>query len=827
MVMDTIEHATDEAATLRRCVRELAALSTLSAAWARKDVPEVAEGLCLVLCRSLPASFAYVRLAGRCGTVAVEAAGTQQGPIAQNESREIGRTLAPLMDGCHPERAPTIANPLGSGTLRLAVTRLGYEGDCGVLVVGSPRHDFPSQTDRLLLGVAANQAAIVLQQKRSEDANARLAAIVESSDDAIVSKNLDGIIASWNRGAERIFGYTAQETIGQSITMLLPPDRIDEEPGILERIRRGEKIDHYETIRRHKDGTLLNISLCVSPVFDTHGNIIGASKIARDITRHKQAEQRLRLLWEAAVVLLSADNTDPMARGLLVKIAPHLGVDVYLNYLVNDSGDALRLASCEGVPVESARKIARLELGQGICGTVALHRRAIVTAHVQQSDDPESQLIKSLGIRAYACNPLMAGNRLLGTLSFGSRTKDEFAPYEVSFLETLCHYVTVAYERLRLLDDLKEADRRKDEFLATLAHELRNPLAPVRNAVQVLRVKGPDLPELRWGWDVIDRQIEHLTRLIEDLLDISRITRNKLELRKQRVELSEVIRGAVESVRPAIEQRGHELAVALPPEPMYLNGDLVRLTQVFWNLLNNAAKFTEQRGRIALIAERQDGDVVVRVRDTGVGIPPEKLPQLFEMFFQVDHTMERSQGGLGIGLALVRRLVELHGGRVEARSEGPGTGSEFRVRLPLLVEPPKPPQAREPGDDRPTAARRRILVVDDNRDSADSLAMLLRLAGNEVQTAYDGLEAVETAERFRPEVVLLDIGMPKLNGEEACRRIRAKPWGQDMVLVALTGWGQEDDRRRSKEAGFDHHLTKPVDPTALVKLLAEKQPMPV
>ncbi len=349
-------------------------------------------------------------------------------------------------------------------------------------------------------------------------------------------------------------------------------------------------------------------------------------------------------------------------------------------------------------------------------------------------------------------------------------------------METICHYVTVAYERLRLLNELTEADRRKDEFLATLAHELRNPLAPIRNAVQVLRLKGPDEPDLRWGRDVIDRQVEHLTRLIDDLLDISRITRNKLELRKQRIELAEVITGAVESSRPAIEQCGHELTVTLPPQPVYLNGDLVRLAQVFLNLLNNAAKYTERGGRIWLTAERQGSEVVVRVKDTGMGIPAEKLPRLFEMFFQVDRTLERSQGGLGIGLSLVRRLVELHGGRVEARSDGVGKGSEFIVRLPVLVDeadgdagaagPMATARRRPPA--------RRILVVDDNRDSADSLAMLLRLTGNEVHTAYDGVDGVEAAERLRPDVVLLDIGMPKLNGYDACRRIReqrgARTW---------------------------------------------------
>jgi len=319
---------------------------------------------------------------------------------------------------------------------------------------------------------------------------------------------------------------------------------------------------------------------------------------------------------------------------------------------------------------------------------------------------------------------------------------------------------------------------------------------------------------------VIERQIEHLTRLIDDLLDISRISRNRLELRKERLELADVITGAVESSRPFIEQRGHELTVTLPPEPLYLKGDVVRLTQVFLNLLNNAAKYSDDGGRIRLEAARQGDEVVVRVKDSGVGIPPEKLSSLFELFFQVDHSLERSQGGLGIGLSIVRRLVELHGGRVQATSEGLGRGSEFIVRLPVLVEEREPAQPQQPTYPAHATSALRILVVDDNRDSADSLAMLLRLTGNEVHTAYDGVEGFEAAERWKPDVVLLDIGMPRLNGYDVCRRIRSEPWGRDLILIALTGWGQEEDRRRTVDSGFDAHMVKPVNPSDLMNFVS-------
>lgn len=351
-------------------------------------------------------------------------------------------------------------------------------------------------------------------------------------------------------------------------------------------------------------------------------------------------------------------------------------------------------------------------------------------------------------------------------------------------------------------DELAEAHRHKDEFLATLAHELRNPLAPIRNAVQYLGMEGLTPRDVKTGRDVISRQVTVMVRLIDDLLDMSRISRNKLDIRKERVELGAVVESAVEGSRPLIQQSGHELTVGLPPQPIHLDADPVRLTQVFMNLLNNAAKFTKAGGHIWLTAVKEGSDAVVSVRDNGIGISSEMLPGIFEMFSQVDRSLERSQGGLGIGLTLVRRLLDLHDGTIEAHSNGPDQGSEFVVRLPLI---PLPLGAPPKIDGLPASALggSRILVVDDNKDSADSLAMLLRLKGNEIRTAHDGLEAVSAAETFHPELVLLDIGLPKLNGYDVARRIRQQPWGRDVILVALTGWGQDEDRRRSKEAGFN------------------------
>jgi len=491
-----------------------------------------------------------------------------------------------------------------------------------------------------------------------------LASIVESSDDAVISKSLEGIIQSWNEAAERLFGYTSAEAVGRHISLVIPPERIAEEDHIIASLKAGTRIDHFETERVRKDGRSIQVSLTVSPVKDDDGKVVGASKIVRDITDRKRAEDELRTL----------------------------------------------------------------------------------------------------------------------------------------------------------ASDLADADRRKDEFLATLAHELRNPLAPLSNTLAILKRTGNHDESLRRGLDTMERQLEQLVRLVDDLLDLSRITHNRIELRTRRVELSSLIRQAVLFAQPLADAVGHTMDVTMPAESIQLNADPVRLTQVFGNLLNNSCKYTPPGGIIRVIATRADDDVVVTVADTGMGIPRDKLTTIFDMFAQVDRSLEHSQGGLGIGLTLVKRLVEMHGGSVEARSAGEGKGSEFIVRLPIAVGVS---DASAPGEtqDKTSAATQRILVVDDNKDSADSLALLLELTGHEVFTSHDGQHALDLVEQRRPDVVLLDIGLPMLSGHEVCRRIRQQPWGKDIVLIALTGWGQEEDRRRSREAGFDGHLVKPVDHTHLLALL--------
>ena len=682
------------------------------------------------------------------------------------------------------------------------------------------------------LGNALRTAMRARQRQYSlRDQNALNAAIVESSDDAIVTKSLDGTIRSWNGGAERLFGYTASEAIGRPITLIVPAHKQGEEVEILERLRRGERIDHFETTRVAKDGRELHISLTVSPLMDD-GRVFGASKVARDITSRKRAEAelrsqatQLRLLWESAAAFFTTNRPDSMLPGVFYKLAPHLSLDAYLNFVVREQGGGVgRLESWAGITDEEAEDIRQSGVAR-LDGDVRDERQATLASHVQQSDNDQWTLAKRLGFRSFNSNPLIVDGALIGTLAFASRSKDEFAVGELELMRTICYYVTAAYARVSLIRRLRDTDRRKDEFLATLAHELRNPLAPIRNALEIMRVDGRDRSAVEdVALKMIERQIAQMMRLVDDLLDVSRITTGRLELRRERIELAQVIRSAVETSRPLIDAAHHELSVELPSGPILLDADPVRLAQVFSNVLNNAARYMAEGGRIRVTAERDDQMVTVIVQDFGIGIAPDALPRIFDMFAQGDVSGEQSHGGLGIGLTLVKRLVEMHSGTVEASSEGRGRGTSISVRLPIAPAASAPLQSsKSDAGRRLNSTAHRILIADDNRDAAESMGMLLRLMGNDVRTVFDGVEAVEEAETFRPDLILLDIGMPKLNGYDAARRIRKQGWSQATTLVALTGWGREDDKRKAAEAGFDRHFTKPIDPATLQRLIADFQ----
>jgi PAS domain S-box-containing protein len=547
--------------------------------------------------------------------------------------------------------------------------------------------------------------------------------------------------------------------------------------------------------------------------------------------------QTTRFLADASAALAELTDT----RMTLERVAS-LAVPFFADYCAVDLFDAsgrlerLALAHLDPEKLALARELCRrwparsddpygirrvLRTGETDWAPVLSDAQLRVTAH----GDEHLRFIRRIGPRSYICTPLHSRGRILGVLTFvTAESSRSYDATDVTAAEDLARRAVVAIENARLLATLQEANRRKDEFLAMLAHELRNPLAPIRSAVQILRARGNEAADRAWSTSVIDRQVRQMTRLVDDLLDVSRITRGKVELRREPVVLADVVQSALEASRPLLEARGHHLVVRMPEAPIRLLADPTRLAQVFLNLLNNAAKFTNPGGRIELTVDRRIGEAAVSVKDSGIGIPADMLPRVFEPFAQADPTLDRSDGGLGIGLTLVERLVALHGGTVEARSDGAELGSTFVVRLPIAAEVAMNPTKATPTARQPLAPARRILVVDDNLDAADSLGMLLRMLGNQVRTARDGLEAVGAAEEFHPDVVLLDIGLPKLDGYEAARRIRAQRGGADMLLVALTGWGQPEDRRRSREAGFDHHLTKPVEFDEMKALLASTGP---
>ena len=666
---------------------------------------------------------------------------------------------------------------------------------------------------------------------------------LDSIGDGVITTDGTGSVTSLNPVAEALTGWRHEEALGMRLEAVFrivnERTRKPADNPAARALQEGQIVGlANHTVLVARDGTERAIDDSAAPIRDDLGNVIGVVLIFRDITEKRRDEESVRQSVETTRFLADASATLAELtdyESTLQRVAT-LAVPSFADWCAVDmqepDGSIRRLVAAHSDPSKSdlARELFRRypPAPSDPAGIAKVLRdgepdwMAVIPPEVLErrgGDEEYWGLIRQLGLRSYICVPLRSRARTLGVLTFVTAESGRtYGPSDLAAAQDLAHRAVIAIENANLLAALKESDRRKDEFLAILAHELRNPLAPIRNAVHILRAKGPPLPELHWATDVIDRQVHQMSRLVDDLLDVSRITGGKIQLRKERVEMAAVVHSAVEASRPLIDKWRHELLVHLPAEPIHLDADLTRLSQVLLNLLNNSAKYTDPGGRISLAVERDRGEVVVRVRDNGIGIPAEMLPQIFGMFTQVDRSLERAEGGLGIGLTLVQRLVELHGGTVAAHSDGTRKGSEFVVRLPVAPVTAigdalalRPPEAA-------IDATMRILVVDDNRDAADSLGMLLANLGYEVHTAHDGLEAVGAAAAFRPDIVLLDIGMPKMNGYDAARRIRELR-GDNVVLIAVTGWGQDEDRRRSAEAGFNHHLTKPVDLRALRKLL--------
>jgi len=615
-------------------------------------------------------------------------------------------------------------------------------------------------------------------------------------DYAIFMLDPTGLVVTWNTGAEHIKGYRAAEAIGKHFSLFYTPE--DVASGKPEReleIAAAEGRLEDDGCRVRKDGSRFWVNVVITAFRNDAGELMGFVQVIRDMTEQRARDYALREAEER------------------------------MRSVVNHVIDGIITIDERGL-VESFNPAAEKTFGYPAVEVVGRNVSMLMPEPHHSGHD--GYLANYL--RTHQSKIIGIGREVEGVRSDGSIFPMELAVsefnlagrrYFTGIIRDITERKRLERELHKRVAELDETGHRKDEFLAMLAHELRNPLAAITTAVQLSTMSGVQ-DQINWSMEVINRQVKHLTRLIDDLLDVSRITRGKVELRKEKIDAYPVINGALEAIRPLIKQRNHELIVSLQAG-LRLDADPTRLEQILVNLLANAAKYTESGGTIWFTAGHEGNDIVIKVRDTGIGIPPEKLPQMFELFAQGDRSLARSEGGLGIGLTLVRSLAEMHGGSVTATSEGPGKGSEFMVRLPAVAAraeeiprlPAKTPQAN--------AHRARILIVDDNVDMVRGLVRLLELLGHDVQTAYDGPTAVEAARVHRPEFVLLDLGLPGMDGYQVATRLRQEQGSQDAVIIAVTGYGQEDDRCRSREAGFDHHLVKPIDHNVLVTLISQSQ----
>jgi PAS domain S-box-containing protein len=708
----------------------------------------------------------------------------------------------------------------------------------------------------------------ITERKREEELRARLAAIVESSDDAIISKTLDGIITTWNEGAERMFGYTPEEVIGKPITILMTPDRLGEETQILERLKRGERIEHYETVRIRKDGTPLNVSLSVSPIRGAGGALVGASKIARDITARKRMEEALRdesrileLLNETGSMIASQLDLNMLVQSVTDAATQLSGArfGAFFHNVVNPQGESFVLYTLSGAPREA---LERFGLPRNTPLFEPTFRGQSVVRSADITQDPRYGTMMPhhgmphghLPVRSYLAVPVVSrSGQVIGALFFGHPEPGIFTDRTERIVGGVAAQAAVAIDNARLYDHIKraaqereqllEAERAaraeaervglmKDEFLATLSHELRTPLNAILGWSQILRSRGHENEELAEGLSVIERNTRVQTQLIEDLLDMSRIISGKIRLDVQQVDLQDVVKAAVASVRHSAEAKTIRLQTVLDPLAGPVRGDPGRLQQCFWNLLSNAIKFTPRGGRVQVGLERVNSHLEVSVVDSGEGIKPEFLPHIFERFRQADASTTRRHGGLGLGLSIVKHLVELHGGQVRAKSAGQGAGATFCIELPLMaLHPPESHTRREHPrsptligglGDHPSLAGIKVLAVDDEPDARNLIRRVLEDCGAKVILAASAQEALALVMSERPDMIVSDIGMPGEDGFEFIRKVRTlgPQDGGRTPAAALTAFARAEDRTRALRAGYQTHVAKPVEPTELTAVVA-------
>ncbi len=667
------------------------------------------------------------------------------------------------------------------------------------------------------------------------------ARVVESSDDAIVSKDLNGIILSWNRAAERIFGYSAAEAIGQSIKIIIPEDRHSEEDAVLAAIRAGRTVSHFETVRQRKGGALVDISLTVSPIFDDEGTVLGASKIARDVTEtrrlrefaNQQAALTAQLHRVAELVASSLDRSD-IAQHVTDAATELTGAEFgafFYNVIDQDSRQEYMLYTLSGAPKEAFAAFppprATAVFGPTFRGEGVV-RLADVTqdARYGRSAPYFGMPPGHLPVRSYLAVPVRdRTGGVLGGLFFGHSQVNVFAEHHEQLAVGVAAWATLALENARLYEEAQEASRTKDEFLAVLSHELRTPLNAIVGYTKLLR--GGVLEEMKatQALETIDRNATWLTQIIEDVLDVSRIVAGKLRLDVQPVDLSLTVQNAIATVQPAADAKGVRLQAVLDSVGP-VSGDRDRLQQSFWNVLANAVKFTPRGGRVQVQLARVNSHVELTVADIGIGIAAEFLPRVFERFRQADSGTTRRTGGLGLGLSIVKHLIELHGGTVTAASAGVNQGSTFRIRLPLMIVHPMPrsQERQHPRAAQLTPLRNltrldgiKVLAIDDEADALTLVGSVVEAAGARATLLSSPHRALEQLLQVRPDVVLLDLGMPEMDGFEVIAKIRAQPdpHVRDVPAIALTAFARSEDRTKALEAGFQMHLAKPVDPGEL------------
>jgi len=686
-----------------------------------------------------------------------------------------------------------------------------------------------------------------MAQSQNDLTARHLARVVESSDDAIVSKDLNGIILSWNPAAEKLFGYTQAEAIGKSIRMLIPADRQHEEDIVLAKIRAGEKVDHHETVRQRKDGTQLTISLTVSPILDENGVIVGASKIARDISErvrlqraaqeHAENTEKLGEIGAAVAATLDREAIAQKVTDITTELTRAEFGAFFYNVSDPDAGDSFMLFTLSGASKEDFSRFphprATELFGPTFRGESAVRLDDVIKDPRFGRNAPYNGMPAGhLPVRSYLAVPVKGfSGEVLGGLFFGHSQPGRFTEQHERLAVGIAGWASVALENARLYADAQQANRMKDEFLAVLSHELRTPLNAIVGYARLLRGGILSSEKAERGLETLERNATWLSQIIEDVLDVSRIVSGKIRLDVQPVELPVIVDNAVATSQPAADSRGVRMQTIIDPRVGPVSGDPDRLQQVVWNLVSNAVKFTPRGGRVQVRLERVNSHVEISVSDTGVGIRPDFLPFVFERFRQADGGTTRKTGGLGLGLAIVRHIVEMHGGTVHAASAGEGLGATFRVRLPVMIVHP---EVSETPRQHPRSERRvpltdlgdlrgiRVLAVDDEQDALALLRVVLEAAGAEVFTVASGTNALSEIERTKPHVLVLDIGMPEMDGFELISRIRqsSDPAVRDVPAAALTAFARSEDRTRALRSGFEMHLAKPVDPGELVASVA-------